>query len=547
MNSVLAKTRPRSGGRVFGASGASGSSGPARAVAAGTVPNAPAEWIMPFIDSDGQLVVRVVYDGPPMSGKTTTLRSLARRLGSAEVSSPAEASGRTTFFDWTEYVGGLYEGRQIRCQIVSVPGQIELRHRRAFLLESADAVVFVADTRASALPRSLALLEELAPHCRAQKPPLGIVFQANKRDEDEALPTPVLRRMLAAISPTVLVETVATDGDGVREAFVLAVRLALDRVRPLLSRDDASEGRMAAANPKELLEHMLSLERGSHSLGLATRSEAMSLLSQISPTAAAQAAAAMEATFVPGTEAENVFVPNLMMPGGRIWPPVDGRALLHEVTALGLVPVRMSTGDYWAAGGGWWIYSTGKAVFDDLDVARTTLIDSARLHGALASHLSSGRVLILADAGRQRQRLWQLVRVERSLQDRLHAAATAPTAKLIDELYLSASHLLEARAQFAKLGVELACTLATVGADVGRRPIFVGLVSMRPRAAAPQCDEAEFLAKEFGPTLAPLLACREDATDLHHHFEIRASRDVASRVLAELSSPRAASPRRQAV
>src|SRR5688500_8756428 len=98
---------------------------------------------MPTIDAArGVLVIRIVYDGPDLSGKTTSLKALARGV-SSHVECPEEREGRTLYFDWMEYVGGLFEGRQISCQIVSVPGQRELAHRRRLLLESADAVVCV--------------------------------------------------------------------------------------------------------------------------------------------------------------------------------------------------------------------------------------------------------------------------------------------------------------------------------------------------------------------------------------------------------------------
>ena len=102
---------------------------------------------MPTIDdSRGVLVVRIVYDGPAMSGKTTSLRALSQGFA-ASITSPEERDGRTLFFDWMDYVGGLFEGRPIRCQIVTVPGQTELAERRLRLLETADAVVVVADSR----------------------------------------------------------------------------------------------------------------------------------------------------------------------------------------------------------------------------------------------------------------------------------------------------------------------------------------------------------------------------------------------------------------
>src|SRR6202000_2744267 len=94
---------------------------------------------------NGTVVIRVVYDGAPMAGKTTSVRALGAGLGAA-VTSPAQIGGRTLYFDWLDYTGGLFEGRRIRCQIVSVPGQATLAPRRRRLIESADAVVFVGDS-----------------------------------------------------------------------------------------------------------------------------------------------------------------------------------------------------------------------------------------------------------------------------------------------------------------------------------------------------------------------------------------------------------------
>lgn len=196
---------------------------------------------MAVIDEEhGHLVVRVVYDGPPLSGKTTSLRTLAKGLG-AEVQTPEEYDGRTLYFDWVDYVGGMFEGRQIHCQILSVPGQLELAPRRHALLRSADVVVLVADTRTSEFPAATALLELTARWCRDQAPPVGMVFQANKRDAPDAVSRDAMLATVRAIAPIAVVETIATEGDGVRESFVFAVRLALDRVRAL-----ASAGALAA-------------------------------------------------------------------------------------------------------------------------------------------------------------------------------------------------------------------------------------------------------------------------------------------------------------
>ncbi|MET0594509.1 MAG: ADP-ribosylation factor-like protein, partial [Polyangiaceae bacterium] len=197
---------------------------------------------MPTLDkARGVLVVRVVYDGPPMSGKTTTLQSLARSLG-VTITSPEERNGRTLFFDWVDYVGGLFEGRQIRCQLLSVPAQEQLADRRQVVIQAADAVVVVADTRTSEMPRAFDHLQKVLTWCRSQDPPVGVVLQANKRDEPTAVPRARIHETMSRIAPIAVVDSIATTGDGIREAFVLAVRLALDRVRTLAAAGRLKEG-----------------------------------------------------------------------------------------------------------------------------------------------------------------------------------------------------------------------------------------------------------------------------------------------------------------
>src|ERR1700754_2058795 len=108
-----------------------------------------------------EIVIRVVYDGPPEAGKTTSLRALAASLARPAVSPEEDLHGRTRWFDWMEYLGGRFEGCQIRCQIVSVPGQRELAARRRRVVAGADVVVFVADSAVSETHRTVAYLQEL--------------------------------------------------------------------------------------------------------------------------------------------------------------------------------------------------------------------------------------------------------------------------------------------------------------------------------------------------------------------------------------------------
>lgn len=501
---------------------------------------------MPIVDKErGVLVVRVVYDGPPMSGKTTTLRALAERLG-VSITSPEEQDGRTLFFDWVDYVGGLFEGRQIRCQIVSVPGQRELAKRRRLLLESADAIVMVADTRASAVGEAYSLLRELLPWCRGQDPPVGVVIQANKRDAPDSVPRAAIHDEFERIAPLAIVDTVAVTGEGVREAFVFAVRLALDRVRTLSAARRLQEGAPSVTGPSELLASMKPLSvaplaaetppaavavavavAGGAPIAVVPTVDAVEVIREPStPTIATAAPGGMVIPELehllpeappPGpvrwdeTSNERVFTPDPLMPGGFIWPPVDGRMLLHEVAQLERTPVLTPYGDWWAAGEGWRFHSAATALFGSADLGRQQLIEWARLHASNLHRLSSGRTVILADAGSGRFRLWQLVRVSPSLREHLLSAFSSEGSDaLARELLAAAIHLLRARQSFRGADTSLPCTLWTVSGDLHRHPTFVGLM---PKPGANPREEASaesLLAREFRPLFYHLKSERAD-------------------------------------
>lgn len=471
---------------------------------------------MPIVDTKrGVLVIRVVYDGPPMSGKTTTLRSLARGLG-VPVTTPAERDGRTLFFDWVDYVGGLFEGRQIRCQIVSAPGQHELAARRHELLASADSVVLVADTRASEMGRTFDVLRDLMTRCRAQDPPVGVVVQANKRDMPDSVSRASIHSELEAIAPLAVVETMATYGDGVREAFVLAVRLALDRVRALAEQGKVPEGRPSVDSPADLLEVLRQLDE--QRPAAVANDVALTSTSGVRPSTANALDSQIELLSAPRADrplplgdAEEPFVPDPKMPGGFIWPPVDGRVILHGVSQLNLTPVRTPRGDWWASADGYRFHSAAPAIFADADLGRQALIEWARLHATNLRRLSPGRTVILAKAGGGRYRLWQLVRVQRALRDRLAAAGSLIHADDVAvELYNAAAHLLEARAALHTQDLPLPCTLWTISADFPAQPRFVGLMPAQGGARGDEPVGDDLLAREFVPLLRALERERSD-------------------------------------
>lgn len=448
---------------------------------------------MPFIDSQtGSLTLRVVYDGPPLAGKTTSVRALAQRVrGTRGFTSPAEAEGRTLYFDWLEFVGGEFGDRELRVHVISVPGQIELRHRRKFLIDQADAVVFVADTCDGHFGHALKLFSELVPLVRAQHPPVGVVFQANKRDAPDALDISLVRGMLSRFGRVTLVDSIATDGEGIREAFAMALRHALDRAQSMMDHGELPVSEHDFHSAGELLGRLQNLESSQIDPGVWT-DDGAGALEHLGPQSR------LEAEWVPGEE--TLFTPDARLPSGHIWPPVDGRAIVHEASQRGVVPMRAPSGDWWASTGGWRFHSTFSAIDSDLGVARNHLIEWARVHVAASDLLSADRALMVASAGASQFRLWQLVRVFPSLRERLLGDDHSP-ADFATKLCEVARHLMQARTLVGALRMNLRCSLWTIGANDAHRPVFVGLMPGPHEVVAPEVEGSALMAREFLPIL----------------------------------------------
>lgn len=179
-------------------------------------------------DDEHSVVIRIVVYGPASAGKTTTARSLGEGLGRTIATPEEDEDGTTVYFDWMEHVGGRYNGRPILTQVLTVPGHD--RSRRIALLLQADVVIYVADTSPTGMVESLALWEELRDEVGKLGTEPGIIVQANKRDHPAAVSIRTFRSWMGLDEEQRVIETVASDGDGVRQTYVFAVRAGLERL-----------------------------------------------------------------------------------------------------------------------------------------------------------------------------------------------------------------------------------------------------------------------------------------------------------------------------
>jgi mutual gliding-motility protein MglA len=171
-----------------------------------------------------ELVFKIVYYGPGLGGKTTTLEYLhasTKPEHRGKLVSLATPVDRTLYFDFLPVRLPPMRGMSIRLQLFTVPGQVYFNATRKLVLTGADGIVFVADSQILRADANLESLENLRENLREQGRDLSlvpIVFQYNKRDLPDLLPAPEMDRMLNPMGvPSV--PTSARSGEGVYETL----------------------------------------------------------------------------------------------------------------------------------------------------------------------------------------------------------------------------------------------------------------------------------------------------------------------------------------
>jgi hypothetical protein len=188
-----------------------------------------------------EIVLRIVYDGAATAGKTANLRSLHASFAhraQGELYTPVETpAGRTLYFDSLNLLTGHVEEWPIRCQLLTVPGQLAFAERRYRLLRGIDAAVIVCESTRRGIQAahgSWRFLEKaLASTGNGQVP---VIVQANKQDLPGALSPDEVEAQLGLGRRIRVLPASALHGDGVRTTFLAALDAARDAVRERLGR-----------------------------------------------------------------------------------------------------------------------------------------------------------------------------------------------------------------------------------------------------------------------------------------------------------------------
>ena len=168
---------------------------------------------------------KVVYYGPAMSGKTTSLRALFRQMNKDDdLTSIETTTGRTLFFDFgtLDFKGSEWD---IKIYLYSTTGQDFYQSTRPATLCGVDGIVFILDSQKSLLQYNRVSWLELKHFFANTWNKIPVVICLNKFDMEEKVEEDTIKNEfhITRKDDIQFVPSIATQGKGVKEAFSLVM------------------------------------------------------------------------------------------------------------------------------------------------------------------------------------------------------------------------------------------------------------------------------------------------------------------------------------
>ncbi len=190
---------------------------------------------MQFNSAQRELVLKVVYYGPPLSGKAANHQALHRLLNPelcGRLTTLDTANDRTLFFDLLPLSMKTRTGYRIKIKLFTVPGQVIHAATRRLVLAGADGVVFVADSQLTEARNNNEFWRGMNRYMREHgldPERMPTVIQFNKRDLPGIRSEEELLHMREK-GPEPIVKAVAVRGEGVRETLYMLLKRLFDEL-----------------------------------------------------------------------------------------------------------------------------------------------------------------------------------------------------------------------------------------------------------------------------------------------------------------------------
>jgi len=180
---------------------------------------------------DKTISIKIVYFGPALSGKTTSIKALFSDFGKdEEVYSIESTVDRTLFFDYGTVTFQNQEWA-LKIHIYTTTGQDFYFITRPITLRAVDGVIFVIDSQEDVYERNLTSWRELISYFNESIEDLPIIIAFNKQDlEDKFNSIDFLKEIGYYNYKNIDTRfTSALKGEGVLDCFEDILRLILKK------------------------------------------------------------------------------------------------------------------------------------------------------------------------------------------------------------------------------------------------------------------------------------------------------------------------------
>ncbi|TFG01895.1 MAG: hypothetical protein EU539_13600 [Promethearchaeota archaeon] len=175
--------------------------------------------IIDFLEKKLQL--KIVFYGPALSGKTTSIKALFKHFGLEEEIESIESSvRRTLFFDYG-HISFQNEKWLLKIHVYSTTGQDFYIVTRPITLQAIDGIIFVADSQRKAFERSLTSWNELCTFFEEDLQDIPKILAFNKQDLDAKYnPKRFLDQINYYNHKNIAIKyTIALNGEGILDSF----------------------------------------------------------------------------------------------------------------------------------------------------------------------------------------------------------------------------------------------------------------------------------------------------------------------------------------
>jgi len=194
-----------------------------------------------------ELNAKIVYYGPGLSGKTTNLEWIHKKMEPekrGKLISLETKTDRTLFFDFLPVQIGEIAGYRMRFNVYTVPGQIFYNETRKMVLKGVDGIVFVADCQKEMASENMESLKNLGENLASIDKSLDeipLVLQYNKMDLPNTLTVEEMNRLLNE-DGNPFFEAIAVQGEGVLTTLARITRMVAEHLKNSLFQEKQGEG-----------------------------------------------------------------------------------------------------------------------------------------------------------------------------------------------------------------------------------------------------------------------------------------------------------------